>query len=86
MMIPVGNGFERGFIVTVDELLHEIEKLSLAEKWAFFKRLVVLLEVDVTSTDKTAYHDFLQQTYGSLQETPLKRYPQGAYEEREFLE
>ena len=71
--------------MTVDELFHEIEKLTLAEKWAFFKRLVVLLEADVTSTDKATYHDFLKQTYGSLKETPLKRYPQGAYEERESL-
>lgn len=50
----------------VDELLHEIEKLPLVEKWAFFKRLDMLLEVNATSTDKAANHDFLQRTHGSL--------------------
>ena len=71
---------------TVDELLQEVERLPRTEKWRLFKRMIALLEQDNQKIQPPDYHEFLSQTYGSLRDTPLQRYDQGEYEEREPLE
>ena len=73
-------------MLTINELLHEVEKLPTAEKWQFFKRMVMLLEHETQKPQPSDYHEFLRQTYGSLRDTPIQRYDQGDYEKRERLE
>ena len=74
-------------MLTVDELLQEVERLPRAEKWALFRRMTVLLEQDVQKEQpQSDYHEFLHQTYGSLRDTPIQRHDQGEYEEREPLD
>lgn len=71
----------------VDKLLHEVEGLPTAEKWRFVKLVLRSLEQEQTSAVAPSdWHEFLQETYGSLRDTPLERAPQGEYEEREPLE
>ena len=42
-----------------------------------------LQPIDASDTD---WHQFLRETYGSLRDTPIQRWNQGDYEERESLD
>jgi hypothetical protein len=68
------------------EVLTHVEQLSVAEKWRLVKELLRSLETEQTRPSASDWQEFLQETYGSLQETPIRRWPQGDYEEREPLE
>jgi hypothetical protein len=61
------------------------EQLSVAEKWRLVKQLLRSLETKQTRSAASDWKTFLQETYGSLRETPIQRWPQGDYEEREPL-
>jgi len=65
----------------VDELLHEVERLSAAEKWQLVNHVLRLLERE--QVNRVDWHQFLRETYGSLRDTPIERWDQGDYEERE---
>ncbi len=71
----------------VDELIHQAEQLPTADKWRLVTQLLHSLEqaqtTEITSTD---WHQFLRKTYGSLRDSPIQRWDQGEYEEREPLE
>lgn len=69
-----------------DKLLQEAEGLPTAEKWRMVKRLLRSLEQEQAETEKTDWHQFLRETYGSLRDIPFERQPQGEYEERESFE
>jgi hypothetical protein len=74
-------------MMPLEELLHEVEQLSAAEKWRLVKQLLHSLEAQQQpEPEKTDWHTFLRETYGSLRDTPIQRWPQGEYEEREPLE
>jgi hypothetical protein len=72
---------------TLDQLLNEVEQLPTAEKWELVKHLLRSLEHrQMTEPAPLDWHAFLRKTYGSLRDTPIKRWDQGDYEEREPLE
>jgi hypothetical protein len=74
-------------MLTINELLAEAERLSVAEKWQLVRHVLASLEnIQRTPNDTLDYHQFLQETYGSLRDTPIERWPQGEYEEREPVE
>ena len=69
---------------TLDELLYEVERLPAAEKWRVVKHILQSLEQEqVTSPAASDWQQFLRETYGSLHDTPIERWDQGDYEERE---
>jgi hypothetical protein len=39
-----------------------------------------------TEPVRSDWHEFLRETYGSLRDTPIQRWDQGEYEEREPIE
>lgn len=74
-------------MLTVAELLQEIDRLPAAEKWQLVRRVLLKLEREQATDRPTAeYRQFLRETYGSLRATPIERADQGKYEERESLE
>jgi hypothetical protein len=75
-------------MMNFDELIHEAEQLPVAEKWRLVNQLLRSLETaqQMPSAPTIDWHEFLRETYGSLRDTPIKRWEQGDYEEREPLE
>ena len=72
---------------TIHELLHDVEQLEVGEKWQLVRHILATLEHSQTAPDQTSdWHQFLRETYGSLRDTPIQRYEQGEYEERELIE
>ena len=70
-----------------NELLHEIERLPAAEKWQLVKRVLRSLEQEQGAPPIVSdWHQFLRETYGSLRDTPIQRWPQGEHEDRESFE
>jgi hypothetical protein len=68
------------------EILQEVELLPASEKWRLVKHMLETLEQSQTISPSTSWAQFLQETYGSLRDTPIQRWNQGDYEEREPLE
>lgn len=74
-------------MLTINELLHEVERLPAAEKWQLVRHVLRSLEYEqTTATEQSDWHEFLSMTYGSLRDTPIQRWDQGEYEKREPLE
>ena len=71
-------------MLTLKELIAQVEQLNTSDKWQLVKQVLNTLEQQ-TGKDSTEYHQFLRETYGSLRETPIQRWPQGEYEDRELL-
>ncbi len=68
----------------VEELLEEMQHLPATEKWRLVMRMLQMLEQEHReSSEEPDWHEFLRETYGSLRDTPLQRWSQGDYEERE---
>jgi hypothetical protein len=72
--------------MALDELLQEVERLPVTEKWRLVKHVLRSLEQDQSVSPVFDWHQFLRETYGSLRDTPIQRWDQGDYEEREPLE
>jgi hypothetical protein len=71
-------------MLTIHELLEEVDRLPTADKWQLVKHVLGTLEQETgTPASSADYHEFLHETYGILRETPIKRWEQGGYEERE---
>ncbi len=74
-------------MLSIHELLEEVNRLSAADKWQLVKHVLDTLEQQqVAPTSAADYHEFLRDTYGVLRDTPIERWEQGEYEEREPLE
>jgi hypothetical protein len=74
-------------MLTVDELLQEVERLPRADKWLLFRRMTALLEREAQAAETSGdYHEFLRQTFGSITDLTFQRHDQGEYEEREPFE
>lgn len=74
-------------MMKLDDLIHEAERLPAAEKWRLVKQLLRSLEEEQQAKPKPSdWHEFLRETYGSLRDTPIRRWDQGEYEDRELLE
>lgn len=73
--------------MTIEELLEEVDRLPSDQKWQLVKHMLDTLEHEQAAPTSTAdYHQFLRETYGSLRDTPIERWDQGEYEERELHE
>jgi len=74
-------------MITFDELLHEVEQLPATARWQLVKRVLRSLEQEqIAPPVEFDWHQFLRETYGSLRNTPIQRWPQGEYEDREPFE
>jgi len=70
-------------MLTIRELLGEVDCLPDADKWQLVKHVLNTLEqVQITPASTADYHQFLRETYGVLRDTPIERWDQGEYEER----
>lgn len=73
--------------MNVDELIHEIEQLTVPDKWRLLKKVLDSLEdIQIEKAKRSDWHDFLRETYGSITDPTFKRWEQGEYEEREPLD
>lgn len=64
-------------------LLHKIEQLPQAEKWQLVKIVLQSLEQEqAIAPVQPDWLQFLHDTYGSLRNAPIERWPQGDYEDR----
>lgn len=70
---------------TFNTLLNEIERLPAPERWRLVKIVLHSLEREQAASPATDWDQFLRETYGSLRETPIQRWPQGDYDDREPL-
>jgi hypothetical protein len=83
----MGKGRKGMNMTKLDELIYEAEQLPAAEKWRLVKQLLRSLEEEQhTKPASSDWHEFLRETYGSLRDTPIERWDQGEYEEREPFE
>lgn len=74
-------------MMKLNELIQEVEQLPAEEKWQLVKQLLNSLEeAQQAKSAAPDWHTFLRETYGSLRDTPIQRWDQGEYEEREPLE
>lgn len=75
-------------MMKLNQLIEEAEQLPTHERWQLVKHLLNQLEVtQAEPIDKTQdWHEFLRATYGILRDTPIQRWDQGDYEEREPFE
>lgn len=74
-------------MLTFPEILREAEQLPAAEKWQMVRQLLRSLEQEQQpDPDQLEWKAFLEKTFGSLRETPIQRWDQGDYEEREPIE
>lgn len=72
-------------MMNLDTLIHEAEQLPTAEKWRLVKQLLRSLEQEQPKAPQSDWHEFLRKTYGSLHDTPIQRWDQGEYEERDSI-
>ena len=74
-------------MATMRELLDEVARLPSEERWKLVRFVLRTLEHEQsTPAQELSWHDFLRATYGSLSDSPLQRWDQGEFEEREPLE
>ncbi len=74
-------------MITLNQLLQEVEQLPTGEKWQLVRHVLRSLEQEQAAPPVEAdWHQFLRDTYGSLRDTPIQRWPQGEYEDRESFE
>jgi len=67
-------------MLTIHELLEEVDRLPAADKWQLVKHVLDRLEQEqITPTLTADYHQFLRETYGVLSDTPIERWDQGEY-------
>jgi hypothetical protein len=74
-------------MASIQNLIEEVEQLPTVEKWELVTHVLRTLEREQTKVEpRSDWHEFLRKTYGSLRDTPIQRWQQGEYEEREPLE
>ncbi len=81
-------------MLSYEELVAEIRKLSPVEKLALLEEVAHSLRTEAKLTGESKIEqdntskwpsDFFSQTYGMFRNDPLERLPQGEYEVREEL-
>lgn len=71
----------------MDQLLETFEHLPINEKWRLVNQMLRSLEKEQAApTEQSDWHQFLRETYGAFRDTPIQRWEQGEYEQREPLE
>lgn len=71
--------------MTIKELLNRVDELPTSEKWQLVNHVMQSLQQETQPT-RPDWHTFLRETFGSLRDTPIQRWEQGEYEEREPIE
>ena len=63
-------------MLNTDELINQATQLPTADKWRLIKQLLQSLEKEQLQDEvnKTDWHEFLRETYGSLRDTPIQRW------------
>lgn len=71
-----------------EQLATQIEQLSVQDKLRLMERLTLALQRDleVEAFRRMPWDEFIERTAGILADDPIRRWPQGDYEEREPLE
>lgn len=73
-------------MLSIHKLIEEVDHLTAAEKLQLVKHMLEALEQEKTTSPLASdYQEFLRETYGVLRDTPIERWEQGGYEEREPL-
>lgn len=75
-------------MIAYPDVVQLADQLPTAEKARLIEHLSAALrrELESTPSQKEDWREFLSSTYGSLRDTPIERFEQGEYEEREPLE
>jgi hypothetical protein len=75
-------------MIVYREIVEMADQLTMAEKAQLIEHLSASLRqnLEVEAFKRMAWHEFIDRTAGSLSETPIQRWEQGDYEEREPLE
>lgn len=75
-------------MVTYHHVAGLADQLPSAEKARLIEFLSAALrqELETSAHPREDWHEFLRSTYGSLRDTPIQRWDQGQYEEREPFE
>lgn len=72
-----------------DQLAAQVEQLSVQDRLRLIERLTSTLQRDLGAVPAPAapddWHAALHATYGILADDPIRRWPQGEYEDREPL-
>lgn len=75
-------------MITRELLKDEIDKIEDQYLDALYKIITAIKPSYDTTSEMTVteWHQFIDETYGSLANDPIKRWPQGKYEIREPIE
>lgn len=75
-------------MITYQSVVEVADQLPMAEKVRLIEHLSAALrhEMEVEAFKRMPWHEFIERTAGSLADTPIQRWDQGEYEEREPLE
>ena len=73
-----------------DEIVSQVDRLSVQDKLRLMERLTATIRHEIqTGASAAASSDWsksLRSTYGILADDPIRRWPQGDYEERDAIE
>lgn len=75
-------------MIAYQQVAELADQLPLAEKARLIEHLSAALRqgLEVEAYRRMDWHEFIERTAGSLAHTPIQRWEQGDYEERESLE
>lgn len=75
-------------MITYQSVVEVADQLPLAEKARLIEHLSAALrhDLELEAYRRMSWHEFIEQTAGSLADSPIERPPQPPYEEREPLE
>jgi hypothetical protein len=87
-MVSGGSNMQQQ--TSFEEVAALVDKLSSLDKLRLIERVTSTLKRDVlqdaTVTPQEDWATFLERTAGILADDPIKRWPQGEYEERDEIE
>jgi hypothetical protein len=71
--------------MTLENLIHEAERLPAADRWRLVRHLLNTLE-STTPTPQEDWHSFVNRMYGALADDPLERPSDLPWTEREPID
>ncbi len=69
-----------------EDVLAQAQRLTPFQKIRLMERLAASVQRELREFEWQEWHDFIDQTAGSLADTPVERPAQGDYEKREPIE
>lgn len=75
-------------MITYQSVVEVADQLPLAEKARLIEHLSAALRhnLELEAYRRMSWHEFIENTAGSIADSPIERPPQPPYEEREPLE